>query len=573
MSFQAPITIAQAIQRVETNRYLLPALQREFVWKSEKVEWLFDSLVRNYPIGSFLFWRVEGESKSHFKFYKILTAYRQYFKTHNDEINTNGLPDFEAVLDGQQRLTSLFIGLKGSYAYHMPRKWRADDEYSIPTRYLYLNIVAPLEDEEDQRIYNFSFLTKEEVKKDGGSKKWFTVGDILNLSDNFEFNKFLDKNNYKENEFTYKTLSTLHSVIHTRPLINFFLETEQDYDKALNIFIRVNSGGEPLSFSDLLMSIIVTQWNKIDAKKEFNDLIDSVRDLGFNINSDFVIKSLLVLFCPDVKFKVTNLKHNIVSTFEKNWDSIKESVYTSFKLLKGYGYDSRSLTSANAVIPIIHYLFHRNIFRDFDKKIQFKEDRQIIKKWLHIVLLKQIFGRAADSVLKDMRDTIAEAIKASTNMFPVKKITDNLKGTGKDVVVDDDFIESLLTTQKENAYAFPILALLYPSLDYRNNDFHKDHCHPADSFKTNQLEKAGIKDGQLAFYEDKKNWNSILNLQMLDSNENKSKQDMDLKSWIKKETINTEEKLIPDILDFKDFKKFIEKRRSILKPILKKLLV
>lgn len=323
MSFQAPITISQAIGRIESNKYLLPALQREFVWKSEKIEWLFDSLLRNYPRGSFLFWRVEGESKTHFRFYKILCEYRQYFKIHNEEIDTNGLPDFEAILDGQQRLTSLLIGLKGSYAYHLPRKWKVDDEYAIPTRQLYLNILAPVKDEEDQRIYNLSFLTKSDYTSDGGSAKWFKVGLILNMVDNYEFNKYLDNNNYKENEFTYKTLSALHSVIHTKPLINFYLEIEQDYDKALNIFIRVNSGGEPLDFSDLLMSIIVTQWNKLDAKKEFSDLIDNVRDIGFNIKNEFIIKTLLVLFCNDVKFKVINLKNNIVTNFEKNWEAIK----------------------------------------------------------------------------------------------------------------------------------------------------------------------------------------------------------------------------------------------------------
>lgn len=571
MSFQAPITISQAISRIETNKYLLPALQREFVWNSEKIEWLFDSLLRNYPIGSFLFWRVEGESKNHFKFYKILTEFRQFYKIHNKEIDTNGLPDFEAILDGQQRLTSLIIGLKGSYAYKMPGKWKNDDEYSIPTRYLYLNIKARLQDEEDQRIYNFSFLTKNEFMIDGGETSWFKVGLMLNLSDNYEFNKFLDQKKYKDNEFTYKTLSLLHSVIHTKPLINFFLETEQDYDKALNIFIRVNSGGEPLDFSDLLMSIIVSQWNKIDAKKEFSELTDNIQDMGFTIRNEFIIKVLLVLFCTDVKFKVTNIKNDIVSKFEKKWEEIKESIYISFKLLKSFGYEDRSLTSRNAVIPIIHYLYHTGIYHDFDKKVQFKEDREIIKKWLHVVLLKQIFGRASDSVLKDMRDTINQSIKSGAKSFPVKNINDKLKGTGKDVVVDDDFIDSLLLTQKENAYAFPILALLYSNLDYKN-EFHKDHCHPAHSFKQKQLLKARIPNRQISFYQDKRNWNSILNLQMLDSNENKSKQEKDLNKWIKKEKIRPEDKLLPNVLDFNDFEKFISKRKAILKPMLKKLL-
>lgn len=64
MSFQMPTTIASTIENIDSSRYLLPSIQREFVWNHEKIEWLFDSIMRNYPIGSFLFWSVEGETKN-----------------------------------------------------------------------------------------------------------------------------------------------------------------------------------------------------------------------------------------------------------------------------------------------------------------------------------------------------------------------------------------------------------------------------------------------------------------------------------------------------------------------------
>ena len=107
MSFQTPITISEAIENIDSNKYLLPSIQREFEWKHEKIEWLFDSIMRNYPISSFLFWRVEGDTRQSYKFYKFLRTFREEFATHNEEINTDGLNDFTAVLDGQQRLTSL----------------------------------------------------------------------------------------------------------------------------------------------------------------------------------------------------------------------------------------------------------------------------------------------------------------------------------------------------------------------------------------------------------------------------------------------------------------------------------
>ena len=58
MAFQTPITIRKAIARIQTKEYVLPAIQREFVWPTRRIEWLFDSLMRDYPIGSFLFWKV-----------------------------------------------------------------------------------------------------------------------------------------------------------------------------------------------------------------------------------------------------------------------------------------------------------------------------------------------------------------------------------------------------------------------------------------------------------------------------------------------------------------------------------
>ena len=62
--FQSPITINEAMQKIKNNEYLLPAFQREYVWYAEQVETLFDSLMRDYPISSMLFWRVKDESKT-----------------------------------------------------------------------------------------------------------------------------------------------------------------------------------------------------------------------------------------------------------------------------------------------------------------------------------------------------------------------------------------------------------------------------------------------------------------------------------------------------------------------------
>ena len=577
MSFQTPITIASAIHNIENNQYLLPAIQREYVWSHTKIEWLFDSIMRNYPISSFLFWRVEGETKKSYKFYKFLREYRETYKTHNEEYPTNSHNDFTAVLDGQQRLTSLLIGLRGSYAYRIPRLKEENSERVYPTRHLYLNIENPLDNEEDGRIYEFKFLTSSEYESN--SKKWFRVSEILSLSENYEFFNYVKSRDLQDNKFSHKCLSDLHNVIHSKPIINFFLETEQSIDKALNIFIRINSGGEPLNFSDLIMSIAVANWDKKDAKREINDLVDNIRDKGFKTSKDFVLKTFLFLHSKDIKFKVTNFSKENAIEFEQEWDRIRDSILSVIDLVKSFGFTVSTLTSNNALIPIIYYLYHRNIYKDFQNKSSYAEDRAVIKKWLHVVLIKRIFGGTSDSVLSQIRRAFTEDVGSNPLQFecikfPIEKITENTK---REMGITDEFIDEILAIQKDEVYAFSILALLYPNLDYKNNNFHKDHLHPETAFKSLD------KETQEKF--EWKTYNSILNLQMLDANENMSKQGVDLLDWVRGQTINgdlnkfLDDHLIPNQPDksdngllLVDFPTFIQNRKIILANKLKMLL-
>ncbi|XMB85417.1 DUF262 domain-containing protein [Mycoplasmatota bacterium WC44] len=581
MSFQMPITIAQVINGIDNKQYLLPAIQREYVWNHTKIEWLFDSIMRDYPISSFLFWKVEGETKQKYKFYSFLKNYREKFKTHNEEFNTSLVNDFMAVLDGQQRLTSLYIGLKGSYAYKKTKVWWVDSEDNIPTRHLYLNIQAPLVEEEDGRIYEFKFLTKFEYEED--ADKWFKVGDILGLSRLNEFNKFLRNSRLEENEFACDTLSILHEKIFSSPLINYFEEKEQNIDKALNIFIRINSGGEPLNFSDLLMSIAIANWTERDARQEIFKLIDEVRDMGFFIKKDFVLKVFLVLYSKDIKFKVTNFSTENAKDFELRWDEIRSVIKSTFALIKSYGHTESTLTSKNALIPIIYYLYHKGIYPKFDEKKQYEDDRKIIRQWLNIVLVKRIFGGQADTILTQIRnvftnDVLEKSMKDGIELFPKQEIVMALKGTTKDMTMDDEYLDNILQTQKDSGLAFSILSLLYPNLDIRNVHFHKDHIHPEDNFKNDEtLRKLGISEDRLGFYKDPKIWNSILNLQLLDANENMSKKKKPLDEWVNlsihDQNVSVErfciDHLFPPILEFSNFEKFIEKRKEILKEKLK----
>ncbi|HGO5853846.1 TPA: DUF262 domain-containing protein [Mannheimia haemolytica] len=573
MSFQPPITIATAVERISENKYLLPSIQREFIWKSEQIERLFDSLMKGYPISSFLFWEVKKETAYHYNFYKFINEYREWFKSHNEEYSTNGINDFYAVLDGQQRLTSLYIGLKGSFAYKAYRKRWEDTENSLPTRYLYLNISGKLENEEDGREYDFKFLTKKETEgnefyKSNDSKMWFRVGKILNYQNDREFDDLL-KNIEKDD--SKRILQRLRDAITKDCLINYFLEEEQDLNKALNIFIRINSGGTSLSFSDLIMSIAIANWKRKDARVEIHNLVDAIINKGFWISKDLILKSYLFLYSKDIKFKVTNFSKDNAKEFEDNWEDIRDCILETFELLKSFGFSDVNLTSKNAVLPIIYYLYHRKIYNSFSSRKQFENDRAIIKKWLHRVLIKQIFSSSTDTILTQIRQTFTDDItkkpmKNEITAYPSEFIA--LKEVSS---VDDEYIMELLSKRKDDKYTFSILSLLYPNLDYKNHNFHKDHIHPKDQF--DNLQDRDKEKYKFELYD------SIYNLQLLDGNENSSKNSSPLIEWVNNNTSEGTRKqfldnhLIPDVdLSINNFDEFFEERKKILVEKLKSLL-
>lgn len=574
--FQAPITIHQAIERINRNEFLLPAFQREFVWNPNQIEQLFDSIMQGYPISSMLFWKVKENTKADFRFYQFLKKYIEYHAIHNDTIGTNGVNDFHAVLDGQQRLTALYIGLCGSYAYKEYRRAYAYSEWSYPTRHLYLNISSEFKEDESDRKYKFLFLDKaitqeQEIYIGNDKEKWFKVGIVLDLYKNDGLDDFAEKHELtKESK---KLIKQLERVIHTGLNINYYEEDEQNPDKAVNIFVRINSGGTTLSFSDILMSIAIASWKQKDARTEINDLVDAIRAKGFNIDKDYILKSFLYLYHKDVRFKITSFNNDFIGNIELNWENIRNSILNLYDLIKTFGLTSYTLTTNNATLPILYYIYHRNIFTDFSTKTAYKEDREIIKKWLLTILVRRTFGGQTDTVLTQSRKAFTsdfENLKlGDISLFPSSEINKDIK---KLTEIGDDFIEDLLLTQKDSQYSFPILALLYPDMDYKNNNFHQDHLHPASNYDS-------ITEDNKTQY-GWKVYNSILNLQMLDANENMSKNAMNLKDWVEKETNNSDLKrfmeshMIPQniSLELSNFSEYLSDRKVLLVNKLKTIL-
>ncbi len=586
--YEKPLTIKEAVNAIQSNDFLLPAIQRKFVWTSNQISQLFDSVLRGYPINSFMMWEItDSEIKKNYKFYEFLTKYCQRFNEENPHIEINASSkNFKAIIDGQQRLTSLYIGLCSTYAYKQPRVWwpTAYDESVLPPRKLYLDLSQPLEDDESMMHYNFKFLTDTQFKQLNSTdvKNWLCLHDVLNmpnvdLADAILKVVFpeLARRNLSTNSFASETLLKLYMAVHKEQLIHYFNEKSQEVDHVLDVFIRTNSGGTKLAFSDLLMSIAVANWNG-DFRKEIENLTNWIyqsQDLGFYIERDWILKTALMLIDEDVRFKVKNFTTERVQQIQTQWEQIKDCIKETFKLIRKFGVNAQSLTSKNAVIPICYYLYQKRdefgqplylTINDLSKQI---EQREKISQWFYMVLLKGVFGGQADSIISSMRRVIRTNLLDP--LFPLEKIIKAYEATNKDLRFDDTYIENMLNIQYGEVRCRTVLHLLFPELK-ATEIFHIDHLHPQTLFaKKNLVNQKDFTDEQIAFYLNANHWNSIANLHLLNDSLNLSKNSQHLESWIKNNTCGFSNKdlLIDDSISvgFTDFEAFYKARRQALK--------
>lgn len=577
MSFQTPITISKAIENIQSNQYVLPAIQREFVWSDEQIIRLFDSLMRGYPIGTFLFWKIKPDRLKDFQLYRFMDKFHQRDHRRNEPIKLTGQMPRTAVLDGQQRLTALNIGLNGYYASKMPYyRWNSD--HAFPKRRLYLNLLA-LPDEENDMAYEFMMLKENDSEKRDDKHFWFPVGQILQFRNINEAFQFCNRNGLvgPELEHPSETLFRLWKVILDSPVINYFLEEEHNLDKVLNIFIRVNSGGTQLSYSDILLSIATADWQSCDAREEIYNLVDELNQTGesFNFNKDFILKSCLIL--SDIKsiaFKIINFNKKNMLKIEENWSNVKEALDKTVRLLSVWGYSRDTLVSNNAIIPLAYYILKKGNPREILSSSSFEDDREKMQRWLMRALLKRTFSGQSDNVLTRIRREISKG----NDSFPEDKIYKTLGGTPKSMAFDEDQIDGLLDTRYGYSGTFTVLALLYPWLKF-DQHFHVDHIFPRSMFKPKVLSKNGIPKEEWDRWLDHKD--DLGNLQLLQGKVNQNKADQDFEAWLKElqpEPVGLDaykkQHMIPEVdLSFTKFPEFLEARTQLLKKKLKDLLV
>ncbi len=544
--------------------YFLPDIQREYVWlqnaDGKKIEQLFDSILRGYPIGSFLFWKLQKEDiaksdeqdsdKLNFQLYQFITNYDER-KPHNEKIRIEQIKrdDLYIVLDGQQRLTSLYIGLKGTRTLKKKRA-RNDNPNAYEEKRLYLNLKCQPNMDNPEDNYKFEFHAQK--PKNDTEHFWFKVGDILELESVWDYAQ-----EHKLEGDALKLLEKLNKAFCTEKLISYFEETEKNLNKVLNIFVRVNSGGVELNYSDLLMSILTASFSS-DIREKMNELVDALKDKGFsNMGKDQVLKTCLLLIGKDTTFELKNFNKPNIKKIEDNWEKITESIYNAAELLKNFGY-AGYLGSAYILSSLAYFYFLNSKMNENDQKqaLKFVRNAQITS----------YFTPSTDTKLNNIANSMKDA-------QTFEAFNHNLAKHQKwPLKITNDAIEDIVCSSSD-ARVFPILQILYPNLNYKTTTFHIDHIYPKSKFK-----KENKKLNQ-DFYK----WgNYLYNLQLLEGAENSAKKDKDPEVWLKEEYKNDQaieeykkrNYIDPTLkLEWENIKEFRETREEAIIKKLKEVLL
>ncbi|MGE5456506.1 MAG: DUF262 domain-containing protein [Ignavibacteriales bacterium] len=554
------ITIFEALENIEKGKYVMPAFQRQYVWSMEQIEKLWDSILLGYPISTFLFWHVDSSNVTNDTYFcSFLKNVTFDCRKVADSVNYDltGI-DFNytdtAILDGQQRLTSLFLSLYGQ-ANIRQKHARRNSGASIRAELLIeLNESRLTNDEEEYNSKKFDIVFSDKIGRISPTQ--FKVRDILKAefrNDNTRENAIEEviKNvPQASKEYARDILNKLYSRIFEEKLVGYTEIKNMGVDDALEMFVRFNSGGKALKKSEITMSILEAYWPS--ARTVFgNVLVNSYQEF----DTDFIIRSALMLYGDVVKSNINKL---IADNLKNNWNEFVNTLNKLDELLRKLKIDvNRFSTGWNVLLPIMYYIHYNDRYVD---------NESAIKSYLMRASLFTYFQSGTTSKLQQMKSYI--------NNYDYEITIDMLEQIN-DLRVSEAKIEDILNENKGSRVAGEVLYYLGTEWINKNYRYEQDHLHPFARFDSTK--PVSITN------EDWIRWrgmrNKLPNLHLLEGRTNGSKNDMRLVDYCN--DMNDEQKrsfyeeaIIPEnvSLEFENFKVFYDERKKLLAEKIKNLL-
>ncbi|HPZ02775.1 MAG TPA: DUF262 domain-containing protein [Bacteroidales bacterium] len=522
--------------------YWLPNIQRPFVWKEDQIERLFDSILREYPIGTLLIWK----TKSKIRRRKFIDNYKPNIKLTDFYIPEDDKQKM-LVLDGQQRLQSLIIGLVGSY-----------DKRELCINVLSGDLVAP----EDVK-YKFKFIHNDSIQP-----PWFKLKDIV--FNNREYDEITEDIKSKfNNELSSEDKKKITKII--AKIVRIFCSEENlvyqivdsvdspelyTEDDIVEIFIRANSGGTPLGKSDLLFSLLTSSWDEADEKME--DLLEELNKTGYNFTRDFILKTCLSLIGKGAAYNVAKFRDP--TTREKiiqNWQNISDAI----KDVKDYVYGKtfiktdETLPSYLTLIPLIYFRYH------FEEQWKSPID---ISSYLLRTLLARAFSGSPDTLIDKCNRKIQES-----KTFNVQEILGLINAEGRNLEISKEMLFATYYGSKEIHLLFNLWYNFNYQPSYINNKPQIDHIFPQSRLKEIKVKNPNTGRMDILKY---KWWDrdQIANCMLLTASENGAggKSDTLPEDWFEtKPDDYLELHLIPknkELWKLENFENFIEARKDLI---------
>lgn len=542
--------IVRALNDAESNGGLwLPNIQRPFVWSEAQIERLFDSIMREYPISTLLVWRTREPIKHR----RFISDWKDSLKVSDAYVMENN--DAKGmVLDGQQRLQSLIIGLAGSYN----------------GKELHFDVLSGGKASPEDIRYRFRFLPAataqwpwvrfKDVLRDMSRGRKLPMEVAQELCDHAQPGL-----SDEEARCVQKNIARAqHEFIIDENISYQLLDGVDDpeaytTEDVVEIFIRANSGGTRLGKSDLLFSLLASDWALAD--EEMEELLEELNRTGYGFDRDFVLKSCLVMLGQGAKYEVTKFrKPEVREAFVAHWAELSDAIKAVRDFLHGKTFlkSDKAVPSYLGLIPLIYLRYQ---YPDQWKGTAGRED------YVLRTMLTGAFSGTPDNLIDRCVKSIDEH-----KAFDLDEVFHIIRSDGRSLEVTPD---TILGTRYGRPLSHLIFNLWYRSFDYEpaleDSLPQQDHIFPQHFL--NAQREVNPETGRLRKTYWAEEQHQIANLALLTAKENgfQGKSGELPETWIPKQLKDDPEFLDrhlipgdPELWKAENFRKFIEARRELI---------
>ena len=394
-------TILSTLSKIQSGELVLPAIQRDFVWEPARMYKLLDSIFRGYPFSTLLFWNT-----------KQRIQYREFTKDWSSDYRFTFQVKPEGkkgtmVLDGQQRMQTIYLAIYGSYDQNV----------------LYFDLLSGIEpDDISQAKYHFEFLSTAEAEQrnaqNAGIQYWVPLRDLANLNNRqiavraMRYLTILKLPAESDaGERLSQNVSAAFGALRVEDSLNYFTIDKEygdddlitNLDEILEIFVRVNSGGQVLSKSDLMFSLMQMLWE--GAADTIGDLTDRLNAKErYDFDKDFILKVALVCTNHGARYEVDKLRNETnVKEIKDSFPKIAEALVNckDFVVSKARFLDDRILRSYNTLIPFVYFFYLQP-----NQQVKSEETLLRMNHALYLSLMTALFSRLADNYIDQVVNNI-----------------------------------------------------------------------------------------------------------------------------------------------------------------------